>query len=257
VLVYKVHDPFILSAEYLWAGLFTTLAALPTQLFFTYRIWRFAKNHWLIPLIFVPASLYQFGAYIAFTVICLQHGPTAQIIVDIEKLPMSFWGVGAAQDTLVSGCLMWMVWRFRAQSSYKRTEKLLLRLSVVIINTGLWTALVALFIILTLVIWPQIQIYVSLYFIVCPLYCNTLLANLNSREYVRGNDLDTDTYGGSGIMDGAPARNSRRSIVVQKSVVGPSISYPELASQTTRLSMTPMFNNSSDMELRIQPKGGK
>lgn len=97
-----------------------------------------------------------------------------------------------------------------------RTEKLLLRLSIVIINTGLWTALVALFIILTashsflacsmqlspppqLVIWPQIQIYVSLYFILCPLYCNTLLANFNSREYVRGADFDTEK-GNSGIM---------------------------------------------------------
>lgn len=37
--------------------------------------------------------------------------------------------------------------------------------------------------------YPQVQIYVSLYFILCPLYCNALIANLNARAYIRGEDV--------------------------------------------------------------------
>lgn len=49
-------------------------------------------------------------------------------------------------------------------------------------------------------IWPPAQIYVSLYFLLSPLYCNTLLANLNARSFVRGSNFNvanggsTDTY---------------------------------------------------------------
>ncbi|KAJ6620260.1 hypothetical protein B0H10DRAFT_2022003 [Mycena sp. CBHHK59/15] len=189
VLVYKVHDPFILSQEYLYAGVFTALVAFPTQLFFTYRIWKLSNNWVPVAIVFVIAALYQLGGTIAFTVICLQHGPTAEIIFQIQRLPMSLWGVGAAQDVLISAVLLWMLWTSRGGQYFQSTDQMLARLSVLVVNTGLWTALVALFIIITMVVWPAIQIYVSLYFVLCPLYCNTLLANLNAREFVRGKDF--------------------------------------------------------------------
>jgi len=190
VLVYKVHDPFILSQEYLYAGVFTALVAFPTQLFFTYRVWKLS-NRWIpVAAVLVIAAVYQLGATLAFTVICLQHGPTAEIIFQIEKLPMSMWGVGAAEDVLISVALVWMLWTSRGdQKFFQSTDQMLARLSVLVINTGLWPALVALFVIITMVVWPTIQIYVSLYFVLCPLYCNTLLANLNAREFVRGKDF--------------------------------------------------------------------
>ncbi|KAK7042609.1 hypothetical protein R3P38DRAFT_2891405 [Favolaschia claudopus] len=190
VLVYKVHDPFILSQEYLYAGVFTGLVAFPTQLFFTYRVWRLSNKLIPVAIVLVLAAAYQLGATIAFTAICLEHGPTAEIIFQIEKLPMSMWGVGAAEDVLISAALMWMLWRSREDRVFFRsTDQMLSRLSVLVVNTGLWTALVALFVIITMVVWPTVQIYVSLYFVLCPLYCNTLLANLNAREYVRGDDF--------------------------------------------------------------------
>lgn len=37
--------------------------------------------------------------------------------------------------------------------------------------------------------YPNIQTYVALYLVVCPLYCNTLLANLNGRSFIRGDDF--------------------------------------------------------------------
>lgn len=39
--------------------------------------------------------------------------------------------------------------------------------------------------------WPEIQAYVSLYFVLCPVYCNTVLANLNARSFIKGDDYAT------------------------------------------------------------------
>ncbi|KAF7357610.1 hypothetical protein MSAN_01357400 [Mycena sanguinolenta] len=227
VLVYKVHDPFILSQEYLvrlstllHVYLMNDLAStqesslhwslFQRNFFFTYRIYKLSKNWFpiaagFVAAVFVVAAFYQLGASIAFTTICLQNGPTAAIIFRIEKLAMSLWGVGAAQDVLLSAALLWMLFTSRGGSYFQSTDQMLARLSVLVVNTGLWTALVALFIIITasllafhqleyepfrqMVQWPTIQIYVSLYFVLCPLYCNTLLANLNARKFIRGDNL--------------------------------------------------------------------
>ncbi|KAI0371486.1 hypothetical protein BV20DRAFT_1120534 [Pilatotrama ljubarskyi] len=194
--IFEQRDPFGLSRYYLWAGFFTSLVTLPTQLFFVMRIWKLSKNipavnryHWLVPAIFVPCSLFQFAGYFAFMILCF-HSPTAEIIFAIEKLPMAFWGVGAAEDVLISCILIALLRHSRSHDGLRRTHRLIFRLTLFAINTGVWTALCALFIIITMAAYPNIQVYLSLYFVICPLYCNTLLANLNARGYIRGDDSD-------------------------------------------------------------------
>ncbi|PIL37556.1 hypothetical protein GSI_01250 [Ganoderma sinense ZZ0214-1] len=122
------------------------------------------------------------------------------------KLPMAFWGVQAAEDVLISLTLIFLLWQRRISDGFKSTDKILHRLTVFVINTGVWTALCALFTIITLAAYPNVQIYVSLNFVVCPLYCNTLLANLNARGFIRGdnytepsaNTRPSVTFGGTG-----------------------------------------------------------
>ncbi|EIW61539.1 uncharacterized protein TRAVEDRAFT_69872 [Trametes versicolor FP-101664 SS1] len=239
VLISRVHDPFILSKEYLWAGLFTSLVTLPTQLFFVMRIWRISKKNWFVPLIFVPCSLFQFGGYIAFLVLCLNGGPTAEIIYVIRKLPMAFWGVGAAEDVLISMCLVYLLWHNRDRGGFRSTERLIYRLTVFAINTGMWTSMCALFVIITMAAYPQIQTYVALYLVVCPLYCNTLLANLNGRSYIRGDDF-TEPISLLGPSQGRIAFTSFPS-------TGPPIS--QETTMTLRDLPVPSHSNNSSLKL--------
>ncbi|KIJ31889.1 hypothetical protein M422DRAFT_266387 [Sphaerobolus stellatus SS14] len=58
-------------------------------------------------------------------------------------------------------------------------------MAVIVINTGLSTAVAAMLVIVTLLIWPHLEIFTIPYAAICPLYCNTILANLNSRAYMR------------------------------------------------------------------------
>ncbi|KAI9060945.1 hypothetical protein FKP32DRAFT_1730168 [Trametes sanguinea] len=212
VLISRVHDPFILSRY--WAGLFTSLVTLPTQLFFTLRIWRFSKNHWLVPLIFLPCTLFQFAGYIG----ALRGGPTAEIIFVIQV-----------------------------------TDRLIYRLTAFAINTGVWTALCALFTIITLAAYPNIQIYVSLNLVICPLYCNTLLANLNARGYIRGDDFTEPnrsstsrtarSYPGRSVIAFAPFRSTTT-----------QSSHPSSHTEVHELSM-PTFANNSSLKLQESTLG--
>jgi hypothetical protein len=60
------------------------------------------------------------------------------------------------------------------------------RLTVFAINTGIWTAIFALSTVIFLHLYPSNLLYVVFAIPLCSVYCNTLLANLNARGYIRG-----------------------------------------------------------------------
>ncbi|KAJ3768467.1 hypothetical protein FB446DRAFT_774936, partial [Lentinula raphanica] len=67
-----------------------------------------------------------------------------------------------------------------------QTQKLITRLIVYSVNTGLWTAILSVFCVVTIMKYPTTFIFIGLYMPIASLYCNTLLANLNVRHYLRG-----------------------------------------------------------------------
>ncbi|KAI5992479.1 hypothetical protein EDD15DRAFT_2368252 [Pisolithus albus] len=69
-----------------------------------------------------------------------------------------------------------------------RTDRILIRLIVISVNSALWTALFGLLAVVFLVTLPQDMVFSGFYFPLCTLYCNTLLASLNVRRFVRGTD---------------------------------------------------------------------
>jgi len=65
---------------------------------------------------------------------------------------------------------------------------MLARTAVLVVNTGVCTAVAAVLVIILLIAWPDLEIFTVPYAVICPLYCNTILANLNSRNYLRTQD---------------------------------------------------------------------
>ncbi|KAF4573459.1 hypothetical protein EYR36_007974 [Pleurotus pulmonarius] len=112
----------------------------------------------------------------------------------LQKLLKSIWGVSAVEDTLITLVLFYMLWKQRDGELLGQTSQLLYRVMFIGINTGTWTALVALFALITMTVWPNSMAFVSLNLVISPIYCNTLLANLNARDYIRG---ARDSYGGT------------------------------------------------------------
>ncbi|KIJ58332.1 hypothetical protein HYDPIDRAFT_119660 [Hydnomerulius pinastri MD-312] len=103
------------------------------------------------------------------------------------KLSNASNGTAAAVDitTTIAMCTLLAMGRTRLNAN---TDRMLLRLVIISINTGLWTALFALFTVILHVVYPGNLMYTGVYFPLCTLYCNTLVANFNVRSYARGHD---------------------------------------------------------------------
>jgi len=69
---------------------------------------------------------------------------------------------------------------------FKKTNNMINRLIILTINTGMATLLVTLLTIIFYKAQPNTLNYTFFNILVSPLYCNSVLANLNSRDYVRG-----------------------------------------------------------------------
>ncbi|KAF8884623.1 hypothetical protein BD779DRAFT_767150 [Infundibulicybe gibba] len=176
-------------AEYVIVLLFTSLVSVPTQTFFGYRIWRFADKNWIIPVLLAPAILFQLAEGIILIDLNLSATVGTEMTASTRQaILISNFAVGAAVDILLSAGLCFLLWRSYMidGSSITQTNSMLHRLILFSINTGSWTALVAIATITMVVVFPGNFIYVGFYFVLSPIYCNSLLANLNARSYLRG-----------------------------------------------------------------------
>ncbi|KAF7309946.1 hypothetical protein MIND_00367200 [Mycena indigotica] len=187
VLEHWPTNAIALSMTLLWADLVTAFMAFASQLFFAGRIYKFlgrTRLAFVILAVFTISSLYQLGGYIAFTVLCAKTKLNATMF-QYEKLVWSIWGMAAGQDILISLILIGLIYHHGSRS-LPSTVQLVQRVTIFAINTGLWTSLCALFVIITMVAFPLKEAWIGLYLMICPLYCNTVLANLNGRNYIRG-----------------------------------------------------------------------
>ncbi|KAJ7584635.1 hypothetical protein C8J56DRAFT_893281 [Mycena floridula] len=87
-------------------------------------------------------------------------------------------------DTGLAACMTyWLVKESRGTQG--SSHDMVVRLVTLTINSGFWTASVALAALVTSIV-SEVQTYGAVYYILCALYCNTVLANLNARGYIRG-----------------------------------------------------------------------
>ncbi|KAH7924103.1 hypothetical protein BV22DRAFT_533563 [Leucogyrophana mollusca] len=170
---------------YLWQILPTSLVALPSQIFFTYRIGQFSNRKWIFFALLAPAAAYELAgalAFIAFGAIT----PTDQTLVSVKvsSIFTAVQGTAAGIDILISASLVYLLY-VRWENVLPRSKNILRKLLILSINTGSWTALFAIFTLITILVYKNTLIYAALYYPLCPLYCNTVLANLNARTLIR------------------------------------------------------------------------
>ena len=59
--------------------------------------------------------------------------------------------------------------------------------------------------------FPNFQAYLALELVICPLYCNAVLANLNSRAFIRGGDTVVDRETSGSLSGGGTGARGGRS----------------------------------------------
>ncbi|KIJ64706.1 hypothetical protein HYDPIDRAFT_111276 [Hydnomerulius pinastri MD-312] len=180
--LYVSHAPLTISVAV------TTTASFVAQSYFVWRIWFLSTNRYfkfIFSAVMMPVVIAQPVLGIYCTTVTM-ISPTVMVISSrIQTVATAYTGSAAAVDIVIALAMCTLLATGRTGCN-KHTDRMLLRLIVVSVNTGLWTAVFGLLTVVLLVTLPKDLVYLGVFLPLCTLYCNTVLANLNVREYVRG-----------------------------------------------------------------------
>ncbi|KAJ3737670.1 hypothetical protein DFJ43DRAFT_1045732 [Lentinula guzmanii] len=177
--------------------LFQVIASTITQGFFVWRIFQLSTHYslwskvksmrWLAFAIWVPFGCLQIGLCVLYIVKGLQS-PTVLTLVSpfFYNQTIVYLVIASAVDLALSLTITVILYQLRHSelSQYSSTSSALKKLIIISINNGIWTALFAILDLILYVAYPTTTLYLIFDFTMCSLYTNTLLANLNARDYV-------------------------------------------------------------------------
>ncbi|KAF9230599.1 hypothetical protein BU15DRAFT_69060 [Melanogaster broomeanus] len=187
---------FVIQSPMLFAPPVTSLVSVIVQSYFAYRVWFLSKGlfKWIFPAVLMPFIIAQPGECLLVIILYCTVKAWKVSVFEVTSNSMlmntgnASTGIAAAVDIVIAIAMCTLLAMGRTGFSEK-TDQMLLRLIVISLNTGLWTAILALLSIILLVSLPSTEtLYTGFYYPICSLYCNTLLANLNIRPYLRGGE---------------------------------------------------------------------
>ncbi|KAF9065429.1 hypothetical protein BDP27DRAFT_1332050 [Rhodocollybia butyracea] len=198
-------DPSALTAvpiERSVQGLITVLVAFIVQCFFTYRLYIFSRRL-LFPIIFLPLIVGQliaeaFSLQITFTTHNAQEFTAKSFIntsIASNSLPVAI-------DAGIATCMAY--WLFKeSKGAAGGSHAMIVRLITFTIISGFWTASVALAALVASIV-SSVLTYGAISQLLCALYCNIVLANLNARDYLRDTQRSEIVLGSNVRFEAAP-----------------------------------------------------
>ncbi|KAF9238077.1 hypothetical protein BU15DRAFT_62724 [Melanogaster broomeanus] len=165
---------WVLNATFIKDEFGSRFVSVIVQSYFAYRVW-FPRGSfkWIFPAV-LTAFYYRSTRLYCESVEGSVFGVTSNSML----LNLANASNGIAQQWILSSPLLCAPFsRWGGRDLVKRPIRCSSALSSISLNTGLWTAILAL-----------LSIVLGVYYPLCSLYCNTLLANLNIRPYLRGGE---------------------------------------------------------------------
>ncbi|KAJ3740316.1 hypothetical protein EV360DRAFT_90423 [Lentinula raphanica] len=168
-----------------------------------------ATNHniWVTGLV----SLFVMAEFAEGTVLCKAYGVIVlvrvrtfiELAAELKALSVTVNALAAAGDVLIAATLAWVLQQSKTGSQKSssftsfygfdsiltaktRLDKILNKLTIFVINTGMLTSLFALGSLISILAAPNTFIYMSFFFCMGRLYTNAILASLNARKKMRG-----------------------------------------------------------------------
>jgi hypothetical protein len=181
-----VNPPWTLISQVI----VTCMSDLIVRCIFARRIWLLSGRNKLLLFSIAVTALFVFGTGIAFSI-------RAFLVVSFAKLIREPWllyaalGTAVCADVLIAVSLCVLLDHNR--TGFKSTDSLVNTLMVYSINTGLLTSVCAMACFVTFAIWPRTFVFIGVYFILGKLYINTILAFLNTREFLRSRNSGVTT----------------------------------------------------------------
>ncbi|KAL1709297.1 hypothetical protein EV121DRAFT_194952 [Schizophyllum commune] len=174
------------------------LVTVIVQGFCFWRIWKLYRSYVPVALYYVVAPSHSCIALTLRSVYML--GSFGNVSAPRRRLFLDLAGFGYlaavfVADLTMAGMLTTLLYKQHLKTPLQNTSEMLRRLIYFSINTGTWTAVFALIAII-LSIRPIGDAYYWTMFdvAVCGIYSNTLLVNLNGRDYIVGEDAITLSF---------------------------------------------------------------
>jgi len=190
----------IIVPELFIASFFQGVIAFSAHLFYTYRIWRFSNGLWIVPCVTIPLTTVQLAMTFVNNILTLIHKDIAYIQT-IAWTVYTTHGVNVFLDVFFVVAMIWLLKKER--NSFSHTNSMIDRLIVLVVNTGLATAISTILTIIFVGALPNTFVYAFFNLLISPLYGNSVMANLNSRDYIRGQNHHESGLELSGIQFGS------------------------------------------------------
>ncbi|KAJ7265016.1 hypothetical protein C8J57DRAFT_1330658 [Mycena rebaudengoi] len=166
----------------------SAIVSVGVQLFFVRRIYVFSgSKKWFSCLLVLLSSWQIIGLapynYLVFGRAPISAGKQSE---QLTAVSVSTRASAAAVDMLIAVSMVYLLLTRIPEPSthFIRTRKLIFRLVLVSVNSGAWTAILALLDLVSIVAFPTAFTFCIFELPLCPLYMCTLLANLNARKWL-------------------------------------------------------------------------
>lgn len=162
----------------------TLVTTLFCQCWYCHRMWKLSdKNRPLTYTLLVVIILwFSFGMASCVEIVIVQSFAQYHAIVWLSLTSVS---LTTFADFYIAASLCFFLFRRRKDSFRVRTSSLLNTIIIYTVSTGLLTSMVSVSYIVANLTLPNTWIWVGEYMVFCGLYCNSLLAWINAREYHR------------------------------------------------------------------------
>jgi hypothetical protein len=181
-------------AHHLWL---TALITVSIQMYLLYRIYVFSgrRRFWLYFGFTVgTASSWQIIEAISYDILAFANYTLPALSTPrMVNLGISVRACSAVTDIAIGAAMGYLLTR-NGPSPFQRTRRMIYRLLMLTVLTGLWTSIFSLLVLILVAKLPDGLWYCIFEFPLSSLYLSTLLANLNARRFVRGE---------AGISDGS------------------------------------------------------
>ncbi|KAK7013823.1 hypothetical protein R3P38DRAFT_3004074 [Favolaschia claudopus] len=192
------------------------------QMYFIRRIYTFARQT------FIRSNGAKLGGYFFVVFMSVLAGwqiiglivyqvfgygkPLATLSTTREiDLNLSLRGAAVATDVIVALGMLFLLTR-GSKNQFSQTRRMLQRLVVVTVSSGTATAIFATIVLILIAKYPNDLYYTIFEYSLCSLYFSTLLANLNTRDFVQGRGKNGSVLTTSGFQ---AANNNTNTLVLQ------------------------------------------
>ncbi|KAN0135300.1 hypothetical protein V8E53_006865 [Lactarius tabidus] len=134
-------------------------------------------------------------------------------------------GEGVVVDALIAGMMCWAL--YRKKTGIARTDSMIMTLMAYILNSGLLTCVLGAAMTISFIISPESMLPLAIFIPMGKCYVNSLLAMLNSRDYIRGRsspdnsdnsfDLPSIRVAPPGEAFGSKSKQADTSVIVRRS----------------------------------------